>query len=111
MSSFSWERMLKRWSDAIIESGEPCDLSADARANRWVGYPPATDDDIAAAENRLQCALPTSYKTFLKITNGWPLVSDSVRRLLPIQSVRMLSEAEPAIVDAWSKVPELDSPD
>ena len=111
MSSFSWERILKRWSDAIIESGEPCDLLPDARANRWVGYSPATDDDIVAAEDRLQCLLPPSYKSFLKITNGWPLVSDSVRKLLPIQSVRMLSEAEPAIVDAWSKVPELDSPD
>src|SRR5688500_671018 len=110
MSSFNWERTLKRWSDAILESGEPCALPADAQTSRWVGYPPATDDEIGAAEQRLGCMLPPSYKTFLKITNGWPFVSDSVRRLLPIQSVRMLNESQPGIVDAFSRVPELEVP-
>ncbi len=110
MSPFSWEKTLKRWSDAILESGEPCDLPDAARASRWVGYPPATDDEIAAAEHRFRCTLPPSYKSFLKITNGWPLVSDSVRKLLPINSVEMLTESQPGIVDAFSKVPELDVP-
>jgi hypothetical protein len=109
MRPFSWEKTLKRWSEAILDSGEDCELPQDARESRWVGYPPATDDQIAEAEQRLRCILPPSYKDFLKISNGWPLVSESVRKLLPIDEVCALSESQPAIVDAWSKVPEIDA--
>ncbi len=109
MSDFRWDKILQRWSEAILDSVEPSVLPEGALERKWVGNPPATDAQIDAAEERLQCRLPPSYREFLKITNGWPYVSDFVRQLWPIESVRPLAESQTGMVDAFSKVPELDS--
>lgn len=34
-------------------------------------YPPATEEDIVAAEKRLNFRFPNAYRAFLKIHNGW----------------------------------------
>jgi hypothetical protein len=34
-------------------------------------YPPASEEDIVAAEKRLNFRFPSSYRAFLKIHNGW----------------------------------------
>jgi cell wall assembly regulator SMI1 len=34
-------------------------------------YPPAVEDEIAAAEKRLGYAFPPSYRAFLQLHNGW----------------------------------------
>lgn len=41
--------------------------------NSSSGRPPATDEQIRAAEQRLGATLPPSYKEFLRLTNGWVL--------------------------------------
>jgi hypothetical protein len=74
MQAFDWERFLRQWSQAIIETmdGEEKQLlSPEVLASGWLGYPGATEAEIARAEARLKVKLPPSYRAFLKVSNGW----------------------------------------
>ncbi len=108
MPSFRWDKILQRWNEAILESVDPSLLPPEAIHRHWVGCPPATDAQIEAVEQQFCCRLPRSYREFLKVTNGWPFVNDCVRRLWPVQSLRLLSESQNSLVEAYSKVPELE---
>ncbi len=51
MSQFPWEALLTQWSNDIIEAGEyRSELPPDVVAVGWLGYPGATEEQIAAAE-------------------------------------------------------------
>jgi hypothetical protein len=40
------------------------------RENRWLGYEPAGEEAVRAAEERLGVRLPPSYRNFLLTSNG-----------------------------------------
>lgn len=74
MSSFDWESFLQQWSQAILVSlndDEKQRLPQQVLDSGWLGYPPATEEQIVRAESRLGVRLPPSYREFLKVTNGW----------------------------------------
>jgi hypothetical protein len=106
MSSFNWERFLKRWSQEIIGSiGESRrDLPPDVLKSGWLGYPGATEQQIASAEARLGKTLPPSYRAFLKVTNGWrqtPLFSNT---LWSVAEIEWFAVRHQAWIDAfWKK--------
>jgi SMI1 / KNR4 family (SUKH-1) len=45
--------------------------SAEQVSARWLGYEPATEEMIAATEERLAVRLPPSLRGFLLASNGW----------------------------------------
>jgi hypothetical protein len=74
MSAFEWERFLQQWSQAILETMDEAEkqlLSPEVLETGWLGYPGATEAEIARAESRLRLRLPPSYRAFLKVSNGW----------------------------------------
>ena len=74
MSKFDWATFLQQWSRVILESMTDADkacLPQEILDSGWFGYPGATEEQIARAEARLGVKLPPSYRTFLKVTNGW----------------------------------------
>lgn len=89
MSSFDWERFLKRWSQELLESldSDRHTLPPDVIASGWLGYPGATEADIAQAETRLGAKLPPSYRAFLKVTNGWRQTTPFISRLWSTQEI------------------------
>ncbi|WP_328222476.1 SMI1/KNR4 family protein [Streptomyces sp. NBC_00310] len=75
ITAFDWRPFLLRWSGEWADSlpdgetrGE--DDEAALRA-RWLGFPPASQERIAAMEERLGRRMPPSYREFLKVSDGW----------------------------------------
>jgi len=89
MPDSEWRPFLEQWSREWLESGadELEEVPPALRASGWLGYQPATDGQIAAAEARLGIALPPSYRSFLLTTNGWTLTSPAIFRLWPVEQV------------------------
>lgn len=48
----------------------------------------ASEDQLAAAEERLKIKLPPSYRTFLSACNGWKFASDMTPIIRPVEKVR-----------------------
>ncbi|GAB2583908.1 SMI1/KNR4 family protein [Streptomyces capparidis] len=72
---FDWRPFLHRWSAEWADSlpaGEARDADDEAaRQARWLGLPPASEERIAAMEERLGRRMPPSYREFLKVSDGW----------------------------------------
>ena len=105
MPEFDWVKLLKRWSAAIVASGEFSGLlTAQSVARKWAGFPPATDDAITATETRLQRRLPDSYRRFLKVSNGWWLDGTAgPTRLWSVEEIRPLAEVQPETAAIWGR--------
>lgn len=71
MTEFDWRLFLERWSRELIEAGEEPELAPEIRASGWLGFPGATEEQLAAADARLGTSLPPSYRDFLRASNGW----------------------------------------
>ncbi|MFE9095650.1 SMI1/KNR4 family protein [Streptomyces sp. NPDC007264] len=74
-TAFDWRPFLLRWSgewaDALPDGEARCEDDEAARRARWLGFPPATEERIAAMEERLGLRMPPSYREFLKASDGW----------------------------------------
>ncbi|MFB6814230.1 SMI1/KNR4 family protein [Streptomyces sp. NPDC056347] len=72
---FDWRTFLLRWSEEWADSlpdGEVRSKEDEAaRRARWLGFPPASEERIAAVEKRLGRRLPPSYREFLQVSDGW----------------------------------------
>jgi hypothetical protein len=45
--------------------------------------------------------LPNSYKEFLKVTNGWPVTSSFVERILPVQEIDFFATKSREWMEDW----------
>ncbi|MBN1310237.1 MAG: SMI1/KNR4 family protein [Anaerolineae bacterium] len=102
MKTFDWKPFLEKWSRAVLESPEVehFDLPPEMIQSGWLGLPGATDEQIAAAEARLGVRLPPSYRSFLRVTNGWQ--HTGLRgRLLPVEALDRFDVLHPEWLDAW----------
>jgi HEAT repeat protein len=88
-----WRAFLQQWSDEWLETDTKFPTAV--RKRRWLGYDPATEDQIERVETRLGYRLPPSYRAFLLTSNGWRLTSPMVKRLRPVSAIRWLLEEEP----------------
>lgn len=74
-TAYDWRSFLLRWSGEWADS-LPDDRARDegdeaARQGRWLGFPPASEERIAAMEERLGRRMPPSYRQFLAVSDGW----------------------------------------
>ncbi|MFI7503620.1 SMI1/KNR4 family protein [Streptomyces sp. NPDC049687] len=72
---FEWREFLVEWSAEWADAREPGE-EVGARdegplRERWLGFAGADEARIAAAEERLGCRLPPSYRAFLEVSDGW----------------------------------------
>ncbi|BAZ08347.1 hypothetical protein NIES4071_01520 [Calothrix sp. NIES-4071] len=73
IKNFDWEKHLQEWSLKrleILEDYEKEELPASMLESGYLGYPGATEQEIATAEARLGLTFPYSYREFLKVSNG-----------------------------------------
>ncbi|MGW6712594.1 SMI1/KNR4 family protein [Streptomyces globisporus] len=72
---FTWEPFLRdwsgEWSDSLSDDGTHAREDETARRDRWLGFPAAAEDRIAALEERLGRRMPPSYREFLAVSDGW----------------------------------------
>lgn len=71
----------------------------------YLGHEGATEELITAAETRLGAKLPPSYKDFLRVSNGWPVISDVVMpgRLWPVEEVYWIRDYDPYDTKGWGE--------
>lgn len=96
----NWTGFLRRWSeewaDAQAYDGVRY-LGADgltALRQRWLGFPGADEERLAAAEARIGHRLPPSLRSFLKVTDGWLNAGNFVMRLAGTAELAPLDEVE-----------------
>ncbi|MFF0221146.1 SMI1/KNR4 family protein [Streptomyces sp. NPDC004629] len=74
-TAFDWRSFLLRWSgewaDSLPDGAARGEDDESARQARWLGFPPASEERIAAMDERLGRRMPPSYREFLKVSDGW----------------------------------------
>jgi SMI1 / KNR4 family (SUKH-1) len=88
MGTFDWRQFLENWSqDYIACIGKDDTRNPEVLASGWLGFPGATEVQIAETEARLSIRLPSSYREFLKISNGWRQTTPFIYRILAVEEV------------------------
>ncbi|MER6416833.1 SMI1/KNR4 family protein [Streptomyces humidus] len=74
-TAFDWRAFLLKWSEEWASSLSDDETRSEddeaARRAGWLGFPPASEERIAAMEERLGRRMPPSYREFLKVSDGW----------------------------------------
>lgn len=104
-----WKAFLSCWQKEIADEviGENADSEWEKKAieNRGQVLPPASDQEIKAAESRLGKVLPRSYIDFLYASNGWiqlGLGPDDTK-ILSVSEIGLLNEKDPQLIDDWMR--------
>ena len=102
---FHWAPFLKelsefRLSDPRVVAGVP----EPKIQERWLGEPPASEQQITALESRLSCALPPSYRSFLAASNGFQQQSPFIQRLYSADEVDRFGVRNKAWADAYREM-------
>lgn len=107
MNQFDWKRFLKRESQKVIADYEIAEYWAypefpeEALESEWLGFPGASEEEIAGAEARLGISLPPSYRDFLKVTNGW-IGYLGILPLRPVRAVEWFHIGNQDWIDAYT---------
>ncbi len=102
MASFDWQGLMDRWNQDLLSCPSiVATLSPAIVASGWLGYAPATGEEIWRAERRLKVSLPPSYRQFLETTNGWRTLGRWVGRLWSADEVDWYRVREQDTIDAW----------
>ncbi|MBF6352905.1 SMI1/KNR4 family protein [Nocardia flavorosea] len=91
----NWRPWLELWSEEWITAGDPGELDSEVVRQRWLGYAPAAEADVAAAEERLGVRLPPSYRSFLLTTDGWRHAGEFVREMRDTSDLGWLRDLDP----------------
>ncbi|MBO0879098.1 MAG: SMI1/KNR4 family protein [Mycobacterium sp.] len=108
-----WREYLRRYSAEVLASNELRDavdegradwLTESRRAEQWLGFDPATEQEVAAAERRLGVRLPDTYRNFLLTSNGWNWIglAGYPVDLRPVDQIGWFAELEGPLLEAWS---------
>lgn len=102
LAHLGWRELLRRWSgEAISHAGAVgLEVTPQMRASGWIGTPPASAADIATVQARLERSLPPSYRAFLAITDGWPVLSFDFGRVRPVAELDWVASASPGLYEA-----------
>lgn len=117
MSGYDWMPFLTQWSREIVHSKAFADFleyngddypglyTPDVIASEWLGYPGASEEQIATAEIRLGVKLPPDYRAFLQATNGWRYIGPFIPRMWGAEDLNWLRITDPDLVAIWTSNP------
>jgi hypothetical protein len=106
-----WREFLTAWSRELLACPEVADgLPPEVVRSGWLGYPPAPEAQLRAAERRLRAPLPPSYRAFLGVTNGWRATGFFVHRLFPVEELDWYRARHQVLIDAWLSGAHADGP-
>ncbi|MBL7521502.1 SMI1/KNR4 family protein [Frankia sp. CNm7] len=103
LGHLSWRELLRRWSRDAVRHAEDIGLAltAEMRSTGWIGGPPAGAGALDEAERRIGRVLPTSYRRFLELTDGWPVTSMEFGALRPSRTIGWVADLKPELVSIW----------
>jgi hypothetical protein len=94
VTELNWQGLMQKWNQAAILANQSLPEErrvAEISNHEWLGYPGATDEQIAQSEIHLGATFPPSYRSFLKVTNGWQYLDFSIYRLWSTEEVDWFS--------------------
>lgn len=103
MTDFDWIGLLQRWNDRLLASSLADDLPDEVLAAKWLGFPPATDAQVSGCEQRLGIALPPSYRSFLKVSNGWRQLTHAIDRVWGTEEIRWFKQYNKTWIAAYTQ--------
>jgi hypothetical protein len=106
-----WEEWLQTWNRKLLARYDPTKYNAfvdplvtpEIVASGWLGSPGASEAQIAGLETRLGTTLPPSYRSFLRVSNGFLQPGVIVPRLLPIEEVAWLRDVDSETIEIWTE--------
>ncbi len=102
MEPFDWRAFLERWSREWLEDEWAVEqLPPEVVASGWLGYPGATEEQLAQLESYLERALPPSYRAFLKVSDGWRWVTDDIDHLWSTEEIGWFAVRNQESIDGW----------
>ncbi|MCA9069758.1 MAG: SMI1/KNR4 family protein [Planctomycetaceae bacterium] len=106
-----WQQFLNRLSRDLLADPELSEqLPDEVFDSGWLGFSPATENEIQATENRLGKKLPPSLRSFYEVTNGWRCVGCFIWNILPVGEVGWLPETVPHLFKIAQDVEETKGP-
>jgi hypothetical protein len=103
MEIAAWRPFLERFSrEVLADRYQRALLPPEVEKSGWLGFPPATVEEIEALEKRLGTSLPDSYRSFMLTTNGWRTAGVFVYDLLPAAEVTWFRDSHKDWLDAWA---------
>jgi hypothetical protein len=96
MDAHAWRQFLERYSEELLATDDiRIEVPEEARRAHWMGYEPATEVAIEAAERRLGRCLPPSLRSFYSVSDGWRETGFFIWDVLPVEQIGWLAEREP----------------
>jgi hypothetical protein len=101
MTTEQWQEYLQYCSAEMLKDSTTREfLPESVFASGWMGYEPASEEEIKATEDRLGIwRFPSTMRNFYQVTNGWRHVSYFIHEILPIERVGWLKDVIP---DLWT---------
>lgn len=98
----NWPGLMSQWNTDLLADDEiRANLPPDAIASGWLGYPGASEEQLAALEERLGVALPPSYRAFLAYSNGWRATGPFIPAIWSTEQVEWFAVRNQDTIDAW----------
>ena len=93
----AWRPFLELWSREWVAGHDPrydAPLAEEVVRDTWLGFAPAREAEVAAAEARLGRRLPPSLREFLLVTNGWRDAGNFIYRLAGTEELEWLRDTD-----------------
>lgn len=93
----AWRPFLEQWSAEWVAGHDPEQdqpLAQEVVRDTWLGFPPAGEARVAAAEARLGRRLPPSLREFLLVTDGWRDAGNFIYRLAGTEELAWLRDTD-----------------
>ncbi|MFE4819988.1 SMI1/KNR4 family protein [Streptomyces sp. NPDC056704] len=107
-----WRPFLEQWSAEWIAGHDPdkdAPLAQEVVRDAWLGFAPASEAEVAAAEARLGRRLPPSLREFLLVTNGWRDAGNFIYRLAGAAELEWLRDTDDRTwIEVWEDLAEDD---
>jgi cell wall assembly regulator SMI1 len=109
----TWRPFLEQWSTEWVAGHDPdkdAPLAQEVVRDAWLGFAPASEVEVAAAEARLGRRLPPSLREFLLVTNGWRDAGNFIYRLAGAAELEWLRDTDDRTwIEVWEDLAEDES--
>ncbi|MFJ9903717.1 SMI1/KNR4 family protein [Streptomyces sp. NPDC101152] len=111
----AWRPFLEQWSAEWIaghDQEKDAPLAREVVRDAWLGFGPASEAEVVAAEARLGRRLPPSLREFLLVTNGWRDAGNFIYRLAGTTELEWLRDTDDRTwIEVWEDLAEVDVED
>jgi len=88
MAMFNWRPFLEQYSRELLADRQiRTEVPQSVVQSAWMGFDPASPEELSELEGRIGAELPDSYKQFLATSNGWRQSGGLIYEVFPCEKV------------------------